>query len=249
MVPLTLDGKKGVNYTGHFATPPSLELWDVEKGKLLKAYPEHKNPITSISISPDGKLAIFGCGPFSSGGGDETIRTSLQIWNIPKGKVDFSSGNKAGGLAGPASFSPNGKWAVSNKWRLLGGAEQGVKDSVVLWDVKTGKEIREIEDSTGGHAITFTSDGKSIVLIDFSYRLRRYEVKTGRQLLEKNVSGAIHPQVIVFSSDGNMVFLGRGHGSPDIEYLDLEVWDTATGEKERKLVPKKVPFSRKWERD
>jgi WD40 repeat protein len=231
-LPLTPDGAKALNCG-------PLELWDLKAGKRLHAYPEHKNPITSVAISPDGKLAIFGCNSFVEWPGGKDNWTNLQIWSIGKGKVQFSSGKESGGLAGPGAFSPDGKSVASNKWTRLAGAKRGVQTRVVLWQVETGKEIRDFANSTAALALAFTSDGKNVVTIEYvdsSSVLKRYDVKTGKKLLAANIGdGIAGGGVMAFSRDGNLVFLGRRD-------LNLEIWDTSTGQMLRKLVPEKLPF-------
>jgi WD40 repeat protein len=56
----------------------TLRLWDVATGKEVRSFSGHREWITSVAFSPDGRLAL-------SGSGDNT-RNMLKLWNVATGE-------------------------------------------------------------------------------------------------------------------------------------------------------------------
>ena len=113
------------------------------------------------------------------------------------------------------AFSPDGK--------TLASAEG---ETIYLWDVKTGKEIRRIEKngwtvlrlafSPDGETLASTAPGNETVI-------RLWDVATGKPLQPAGPDGVVRS--VAFSPDGRFVATGcwLGKDSP------LRIWDAATG--------------------
>jgi WD40 repeat protein len=123
------------------------------------------------------------------------------------------------------AFSPDGKLALS-----------GSKDNTLkLWDVQTGKEIRTFN----GHdreveSVAFSPDGKFILSGGGDGTLRLWDVQTGKEIKTFNGHYKILTSV-AFSTDGKRVLSGlEGHG----EESTIIIWDIQTG---REIKAFKVP--------
>jgi WD40 repeat protein len=113
-------------------------------------------------------------------------------------------------------FAPDGK-------TLLAGAWDG---SIRLWDVATGKEIRQFPGHKGWvWSVAFSPDGKAFASGGKDKIIRIWEPATGKELRRL---------------EGHQSMIGRLTYSPDGKLLaslgeNLRLWDTATGREVRRL--------------
>jgi WD40 repeat protein/uncharacterized caspase-like protein len=158
------------------------------------------------------------------------------ITSAASAKSDQTASSGAGleivlqaGISAPQtqiSFSPDG--------RLL--ASMGIYgNSIKLWEVATGRLLRQLESSIPSMGTTsmtrpfrFSADGKTLIAADDG-RVRRWEVDTGRELpgvvlpSGKNVISAL------LSDDG------RTLAARNITNQTVKLWDTSTGRELRSL--------------
>lgn len=138
--------------------------WDIEKGEKVREIDAHKRWVRGVEASPDNKL-------IASVADDMVAR----IWDTESGKLKHElkgheayTPNHFDSMLYCCKFSPDGKI-------LATGDRIG---HVVLWDVKTGKQIRTLSapgvytwdprariHSIGGlRSLAFSSDGKTLVI-------------------------------------------------------------------------------------
>ena len=166
-----------------------------------------------VAFAPDGKTLVTG-----TYGGDRTAR----LWDVATGKElrRFDADQSAYGVESIA-ISPDGKMLATG----------GRSDQVVLWELGTGKEIREIP-SHGGNIIgvAFSPDGKTLAfggctdkqihLWDIANEKETRAFQVDRQRL---LSMAMAP-------DGKTLLSG-GDGP-------LGLWDVSTGQAIREIPQK-----------
>jgi WD40 repeat protein len=127
---------------------------------------------------------------------------------------DFKTGKKisidTGSSQPSVEFSPDGKWLATG----------GYGRSAALWDVASGKKLREFEtDADGGLWPVFTADGKTLAIGNRNSDLRLFDPASGKLLhvLPKKMT-----QEIRFNPAGTIIAA---------TYVDgcIGLWDVATG--------------------
>ena len=117
------------------------------------------------------------------------------------------------------AFSPDGKTFVS------GSADNTLK----LWDVSTGKEIRTFRGHSGDvTSVAFSPDGKIIISGSgglFDNTLKLWDVSTGKEIRTfRGHSGGVTS--VAFSPDGKTFVSGSDDNT-------LKLWDVSTGKEIR----------------
>jgi len=208
----------------------------------------HGASVLSLAFSPDGRLALSGCG-------DNFIR----LWEVPSGKElrrfeghtapvyalafsadgrqaissgqdrtirhwDVASGREVGSFTGHTdqvrcvAFSPDGQRALS------GSADRSLR----LWDVATGKELNAFTPSAGSiNAVAFSPDGRSALFAGEEKVVCLWDLKRGK--LVRLFEGHTRPVYsVAFSADGKRAVSGG-------QDKTVRLWDVDSGEQLRGL--------------
>jgi RNA polymerase sigma factor (sigma-70 family) len=123
--------------------------------------------------------------------------------------------NHPGGGPMSTAISPGGKVLATGGW-----------DEIRLWDLATGKLLREIRDGNRTKewcALVFAPDGRWVAGAGRE-SVCIWDTATGRRLRELPASG----QTIACSKDGKLLAASLGNGS-------IAVWNTATGKQTAEL--------------
>jgi serine/threonine protein kinase len=136
----------------------TLRLWDVAGRVEIRRFAGHSQRVTSLAVSPDGRLA-------ASGSDDRTAR----LWDVATGReLHRLSGHGAAVLA--VAFAPDGRHLVT-----------GGGDHVALWwDVADGR----LENRFAGHTdwvrgVTVTPDGRHVLTGGDDELMILWDVGTG----------------------------------------------------------------------
>jgi RNA polymerase sigma factor (sigma-70 family) len=224
----------------------NITILDVASGKPLHVLDSH--PVSSLAFAPDGKSLASGSGAGLTTGpeiwrladkssrtlGDERL-SILDVAYSPDGKLlataealgiiglwDVSTGQKARTL-----LNPGGPWrhavAFDPPGKVLAVASQAA-DSVTLYDVATGAELRRCRRPGALiQSIAFARGGRLLVA-GSDEGLTLWEVTSGAQVLHLTGHRGLVNSVAV-SPDGNRVL----SGSTDTTVL---LWDLAAAWKE-----------------
>lgn len=176
----------------------TIELWNLESGKLVRTLTGHAGPVSSVAFSPDGKR-------LASGAADSKVK----IWDVSSGTAtDTLSGHE--GQIWAIAFSPDGG-------RLASASEDR---TVRLWDVATGKEIQVLSGHAGSvSSVAFSPDGLYLASSGADKSIKIWDGERGQERRTLASHQATVSQV-VFSPDGKR--LASAGADRMIKLWDLE---------------------------
>ncbi len=192
----------------------TLKLWDVATGREIRSFLGHwGHAVNSVAFSPDGRYAL-------SGSHDNTMK----LWDVATGKEIrslysrhvFTTSEISFPEIAAVAFSPDGRYVLS-----------GARDNTLkLWDVATGKEIRTFKGHLSGfrpgvNSVAFSPDGRYVLSGGEDNTMRLWEVSTGKQIrIFAGHSDAVTS--VTFFPDGRHALSA---GSDNI----INLWEVATG--------------------
>lgn len=150
----------------------TISLWDPATGKQLWSFAETHWNITGLAWSPQGDLLA---GHYPQSG---TSREQLAFWNPQTGELVRT---QPGMLS--LSWSPLGDIAAS-VWDS-GSAYGGDDQTVILWDPRTGNEVRRFDTGVSAGYLTWSPDGRFLIAgvdRDAGRALILLDAETGEQL-------------------------------------------------------------------
>jgi WD40 repeat protein len=146
------------------STSEFVHVWDAKTGKRIHSFELRNGAIHSLAFLPDGKSLLS-----STGGG------TLKRWDLTEKAEHKNVLLNASGSIGFA-LSPDGTAVSANYSEEL----QTAGDSLVLWDLTTGKAKAELEPSTKSRSRQFSPDGKTLATGYYDGTIKFWDVATGR---------------------------------------------------------------------
>lgn len=192
-------------------------IWDANTGAKLREWDTGQlvsSPFARIIFSADGrKVASFGVSFENFGEDNQTLDTSLVVWDVDSGvPIGPRIEQHASGYGGitSAAFSPDSRYLAHNKDGAL---------SIV--DVASGRTLEKF-DTMLVEEVAWQPDGKQILVVGSSDNgstiaksIRLLDPRTGQVHAEMtDPVGITSP---TFTADGK--YIVSGHGS------DIRVWD------------------------
>jgi WD40 repeat protein len=258
---------------GMVVTPYWLEWRDGTSGVLLDSY-EHNIPVTAVVLSPDGMALSGGLLPdvklqrrqgetpgdlFNFHEQLEKAREQNQKLQeqLKRKKIDHKDFEKTeeqvrqilkrieGGRVVSVAFSPDGKRALS----------VGQDGSLIVWDVSTGRELRQITGLGSIGCAAFAPDGRTVVT-GCAWPTFINSPNTSRGLPPgvsetTRVTGAVDPVARLWDTEsGKQVRTFEGHQTPvrAVAFAPtgrqiltasddgtMRLWDVASGLEVRRL--------------
>jgi hypothetical protein len=181
----------------------TIRIWDLATGMQRAILRDQEDKATCLAFSPDGKNLAY---PHSD---KNPLQHKLLVCEIASGKTVASFAGHRKPVSSIA-FSPNGKMLAS------GASDESVK----VWDVSTGQNIKTFDGPPSGNSpefrVTFSPDGAMIASLGNASKLRIWESSTGepRGALDTHISAT---RALVFSP--NSRFLAAGGAGV------IQVWD------------------------
>jgi RNA polymerase sigma factor (sigma-70 family) len=201
--------------------PGAVEVLEVATGRQLWSKSFDRLPLFVLAFSPDGSTLIAGG------------RIMLELPPAADHGiylVDARTGEQRRrietGTRNPLRIMPS----PDGSQLLAICREENRPSSLCVWDVQTGKELRQIvppenkHDRLAGYfsALAFTPSGKSFVTAGRVDQLVEWDLATGKEL-RRFGRGTMHANDIAFSPDGKTVALA-GTGA------SVRLYDWASGE-------------------
>lgn len=186
----------------------SIRLWDRTTGELVREIEGHYR---GALFSPDGK--VFGTVDFYQ----PVEQQALCLLDVATGKILHRLPQNCGNMVRILAFSPDGKQFIS---------PEDSKNSVRLWDTKSGKPISVLRGPGEGfvHSAVFTADGRTLITACYDNIVCRWDLTTGE--LRKTVRLPMpQGQLASLSSDGRVLAV-----VPKGKTAEVRLWDTETGE-------------------
>jgi len=151
--------------------------------------------------------------------GTGTVRTDIANTGLKDtGEMDVAVYPQMGhsNWVRSVTFSPDGRMVLS-----------GSNDNTLkLWDVATGRELRTFSGHTGiVNSVTFSPDGRQVLSGSYDNTLKLWDAVTGREIRTfKGHTGYVNS--VAFSPDGKQVISGSSDNT-------LKLWDVLTGQEIR----------------
>lgn len=188
----------------------------------------HSGPISSLAVSPDGKLLL-------SGSSDNTVK----LWDIRSKRLLRTMSGHTQSI-NSIKFSPCGKKAASAAGHF------GDDATVRIWDLVTGNELLQLKGHKSGvNCISFSPDGKILASgggfnltsiatghdenWPYDGTVKLWEVETGK-LLNSFVAHKYSVSCLEFTPSGKYILTGgTGRVGPWKDEHPIKMWDAKSG--------------------
>jgi WD40 repeat protein/tRNA A-37 threonylcarbamoyl transferase component Bud32 len=185
-------------------------LWDLATGARLGRIGDGRNT-GDVAFSPTEPLVAFVVdGYLQSGGGD------AEIWDVTRRslvkKLHLDADDN---LGWSVAFSPDGHTLATG----------GIDPLVHLWDIRTGKLVRELEQNVGNAvwALEFSSDGRLLAMSGGDSFASLWDVASGAQIGPR-LGGGSREAMLDLSDDGRRLLMTNGNGQGTVWNLHPESW-------------------------
>lgn len=191
-----------------------LRLWNAMNGKLLP-HGDCDVHATCVAFSPDGGSLLLGCP-------DQTLR----LWDHAAGReVRRFTGEP--GVVEFVAFLPGGKTVVSMSPHRyvsqLKGGTQISESQVRLWDVASGREVRQVGGESM-HRVALSTDGRRVAMA-MNY-IHVWDMVTGKKI--RQLPGELSlVWSMTFSADGRT--LATSAYNQNLRRYELALWDFEFG--------------------
>jgi WD40 repeat protein/serine/threonine protein kinase len=200
------------------------KVWDAATGRVLRTFSGHaipiplapRVPVTCLAFSPDGRYIASGS-LFPNLTDLTNTRRALgvvKIWDAETGRVALTFDRQIG-MVDSVTFSPDGTHVASSTINE--------DKSFVVWDTRTGKDIRVVRGSPSHvHRLRYSPDGRLLVSVCTDGSVTIWDEAT----LQRIRSIEAHPAPIydvAFAPDGARFATAGFDGT-------VRVWETATGD-------------------
>ncbi len=197
-------------------------LWGQYTGERRRL--THDAAASWVALSPDGSTMVTTTAPSGANKG-----AVARVWDMPAGtlrhKIDLSVYTNAG----PVAFAPDGR-------RFAAVVQDYGRDEqqIIVWESRTGNELRTIVATGAGGGLAFTRDGRSIVApcargLNAPFQI--WDVETGAARFTNQMPEGLEKiSAWAYAPDGRTVAVAFAETFVKGVFLPphIGVWDTDT---------------------
>ena len=202
----------------------SLKLYDTATGRELQTLGGHRDRITGLAFSPDGRwLASASCSAL-----DRSYDDSVRLWDVATGRqlLRFSGQQRC---MSDVAFSPDGRLVAAS-----GGGRSDVERVVRVWEAATGRGIHILAGHTGSvRSVAFSPNGRQLASGGGDGQIIVWDVNSGRPVRTLLGHGD-YVNALQFSPTGRLLISGSRDGSvrlwdPQVPTAELALLATRKG--------------------
>jgi WD40 repeat protein/DNA-binding SARP family transcriptional activator len=162
-------------------------------GAAALDYPSHifeadGGAVFALALSPDGKYILSG--------NDAKVTRLLEVETGKESHRFVNEINDVWGVVGWVAFSPASRYAVTHLYL------EGDKFIGQLWDVETGRLVRQFDSPIYCHMSFFSRDGKELWMGCKDAKVRIYDWQTGQLLRTLSLPVQDGQEIWSLTSDG-----------------------------------------------
>jgi RNA polymerase sigma factor (sigma-70 family) len=184
----------------------TIRLWDPATGKDHQPRQGHHGSVRAIAISPDGKFAAACCAG------------AVHLWSLDSAERLHEFRGHTGGIYSVA-FSADGRNVAST----------GADETIRIWDVAKGHEVRQLRGHGGASYVAFAPLDNMLLSGGSHEAIRLWAWSNAKELRQIKTTGVSQMSI---SRDGRLVGSTLVGSTRD----QATLWEVATG-KELRSVP------------
>lgn len=157
--------------------------------------------VRSLAISSDSQVLVCGGGNHYS-----NAITTPSVWNLQTGELFLTLHSCHTSEINQVAISPDGQRIIS----------AGRDSNIIVWDVKTGRQIYNLTHLHGVYAIAIHPDGQTFFSAGGDRAIKIWNLQSGREIgsLEGHRGGIF---TLCITANGNLLISGGDDG--------IRVWD------------------------
>lgn len=131
----------------------AIVVWDTRNGKKLTTIESGEETIVCAMFTPDASRIVAGCSTRVSEVEGPKRKSVLVLWDAKTGRMERKYGALDANVKSIA-LTPKGDTLIANFW---------LNTKLLLWDVESGRRIRELEHGGYIDSLELSDDGKRLL--------------------------------------------------------------------------------------